>query len=386
MHHEVGLAIGQYPDGLTDSNYGNINCADNGGCSIGLLQWHESNGIKLLQKITEADSNWESYWSDKSLTTYKSLKSGSINYNNFGSSWTLTVGSVEYNAIKSMLVSDQGKVVQREQASSATASNIEKLQTTYGVTNPAILIYCADIMNQYGSYINNSSSSSNLKGCMDYAGKCNQTDYMTGLDSFVTWWKSHTSNYLTRRDTTYTYIKSCYDQGKLSTGGSTDQGDSGTTENSAVGNGQYCMPVNGRIWVSADWGGGGTHGYSSSPHNGIDLAIAEGTPIYACTSGKATYKTTSSGYGKHVILTADDGNILVFGHMSAFKGSNRTVKKGDLIGYVGSTGNSTGPHVHVGITAASNGESGLYNANWKKSKNPSTFLGIAYKKHVYINA
>lgn len=379
MHNEVGLAIGQYPDGLTDANYGNINPADNGGCSIGLIQWHESNAINLLKDIKDADSNWESYWTDKSLTTYTSLKSGSIKYSNFGETWKLTKGSSEYNAIYKMLVSEEGKRIQREKASERTAGSMEKLQSEFNVTNPALLIYCADIMNQYGNYINNASKFSDLKGCMTYAGECckDGSDIMNQLDKFVDWWKSKTKNYYSRRDTTYTYIKNCYDQGKLTTGGLTDQGETG---NVVVGNGQYCIPFSGSGTITATWGPGrntGAGGYSKSAHNGVDFSMSQGTPLIACANGRIIQKTSNSGFGIHTFLYTDDGNLIVYGHQCRHNGGNRNVNKGDIIGYSGNTGNSTGPHLHIGITKQAYGESGLYNANWSKGMNPIPFFGIS---------
>lgn len=343
MHNEVGLAIGQYPDGLTDSNYGNINPADNGGCSIGLLQWHESNAIDLLKSIKEADSNWESYWSDKSLTTYLSLKSGNISYSNFGGSWKLTKGSSEYNAIHSMLVSEPGKTVQKQKACERTANSIQLLTDKYQVTNPAIIIYCADIMNQYGNGVNNASKYPNLKGCLDQAKSCSsESDVMTGLDKFVSWWKDKTKNYYSRRDTTYSYIKSCYDQGKLTTGGLTDQGEAG---NVISGNGQYCHPFKGSSVITATWGKGG-YRRSGGYHTGIDFSMPQGTPLYACTNG--TTASCSPSYGLGMVLTADDGNKIYYGHCSKHVKTGR-VNKGDLIAYSGNTGHSSGPHLHFEI-------------------------------------
>lgn len=379
MHNEVGLAIGQYPDGLTDSNYGNINPADNGGCSIGLLQWHESNAIDLLKSIKEADSNWESYWSDKSLTTYLSLKSGNISYSNFSNSWKLTKGSSEYNAIHSMLVSEPGKTVQKQKASERTANSIQLLTDKYQVTNPAIIIYCADIMNQYGNGVNNASKYPNLKGCLDQAKSCSsESDVMSGLDKFVSWWKDKTKNYYSRRDTTYSYIKSCYDQGKLTTGGLTDQGEAG---NAIAGNGQYCIPFKGTFGITAPWGKGGyPNGYTGysggAAHSGIDFGCPTGTPLLACTNGTVE-KTAQlkNSYGTHVQIRADDGNLIIYAHMQKYiVNTGNRVSKGQLIGYSDNSGHSFGAHLHFEIRPKSGGDtsSGMYG-----STNPAPFLGIS---------
>ena len=116
-------------------------------------------------------------------------------------------------------------------------------------------------------------------------------------------------------------------------------------------------------------------------HNGVDMAANQGSPIYANFDGTATYYqcyTTIGGtkyltsYGNCVYLSSNDGTYwAVFGHMNAFEGFNlqipssqtkrqsgssgkitigtRTVRAGDIIGYVGTTGNSTGNHLHYGL-------------------------------------
>ena len=85
------------------------------------------------------------------------------------------------------------------------------------------------------------------------------------------------------------------------------------------------------------------------PHTGTDYAAPRGTPIHATADGVIRFRGRKGGYGK-VIDIRHAGNITTrYGHMSYFKkglhvGSH--VKRGDVIGYVGSTGNSTGNHVH----------------------------------------
>lgn len=90
-------------------------------------------------------------------------------------------------------------------------------------------------------------------------------------------------------------------------------------------------------------------GVGTDNHMGIDIGAAEGTPIYAVESGTASL-STGSGYGNLVIIDNGTGLQEYYGHMSDFAISDgQTVKKGDIIGYVGSTGNSTGPHLHFGV-------------------------------------
>lgn len=89
--------------------------------------------------------------------------------------------------------------------------------------------------------------------------------------------------------------------------------------------------------------------YASKWHAGIDIGAASGTPIYAVESGTASL-STGSGYGNLVIIDNGAGLQEYYGHMSGFAiDDGQSVKKGDVIGYVGSTGNSTGPHLHFGV-------------------------------------
>ena len=89
-------------------------------------------------------------------------------------------------------------------------------------------------------------------------------------------------------------------------------------------------------------------------HNGIDMACATGTPIYATRAGKVTtaaYQAGGAGY--YVSINHLDGFSSIYMHMTRFVVSaGQTVTQGQLIGYVGSTGISTGPHLHFGISYA----------------------------------
>ena len=89
-------------------------------------------------------------------------------------------------------------------------------------------------------------------------------------------------------------------------------------------------------------------------HNGIDLACAQGTPIYATRAGKVTAASyQAGGAGYYVSINHLDGFSSVYMHMTHFVVSaGQSVSQGQLIGYVGSTGISTGPHLHFGISYA----------------------------------
>ncbi len=117
------------------------------------------------------------------------------------------------------------------------------------------------------------------------------------------------------------------------------------------------------------WGRPCSYSYVSSPfgyrvhpvtgkwtmHKGVDLVAPKGTPIYASRSGYVTIATYHSTAGNYVTLNHQDGFTSVYMHMTHDVVSvGEYVKAGELIGYVGSTGRSTGYHLHFGI--AYNGE------------------------------
>ena len=89
-------------------------------------------------------------------------------------------------------------------------------------------------------------------------------------------------------------------------------------------------------------------------HNGIDLAAAQGTPIYATRAGKVTTCSyQAGGAGNYVSINHLDGFSSIYMHMTHYVVSpGQNVSQGQLIGYVGNTGLSTGPHLHFGISYA----------------------------------
>lgn len=85
-------------------------------------------------------------------------------------------------------------------------------------------------------------------------------------------------------------------------------------------------------------------------HTGIDIAAASGTAIWAADGGKVIYATWVDGYGNTVALDHGGGISTLYAHQSSIAVSyGQTVTKGQVIGYVGSTGYSTGPHLHFEV-------------------------------------
>jgi len=86
------------------------------------------------------------------------------------------------------------------------------------------------------------------------------------------------------------------------------------------------------------------------PHLGVDFGAKRGTPLYAVASGKVIYAGWMRGYGKVVKILHKNGFVSLYAHMSKIKTRlRRYVHQGQIIGAVGSTGRSTGPHLHFGL-------------------------------------
>ena len=115
----------------------------------------------------------------------------------------------------------------------------------------------------------------------------------------------------------------------------------------------WLMPVSGRLTSPFGMRVHPVLGYERM-HNGIDLAAAQGTPIYATRAGKVTTCAyQAGGAGNYVSINHLDGFSSIYMHMTHYVVSpGQNVSQGQLIGYVGSTGISTGPHLHFGISYA----------------------------------
>lgn len=107
----------------------------------------------------------------------------------------------------------------------------------------------------------------------------------------------------------------------------------------------YCTYITSPYgWRNPALGNGGWH-------TGIDIGASYGTAIWASKAGIVTRAGwATSGYGNFVVINHYDGSSTLYGHMSSYCVSEgQTVAQGETIGFVGSTGNSTGPHLHFNI-------------------------------------
>jgi len=88
---------------------------------------------------------------------------------------------------------------------------------------------------------------------------------------------------------------------------------------------------------------------ATSYHEGLDIGGGAGTPIVASESGRISFAGTKGGYGRTIEITHTSTYMTRYGHMDRLEKTSGWVQKGEVIGYMGSTGNVTGPHLHFEI-------------------------------------
>jgi murein DD-endopeptidase MepM/ murein hydrolase activator NlpD len=117
-------------------------------------------------------------------------------------------------------------------------------------------------------------------------------------------------------------------------------GSTGTGVPSAAG---FVWPVSGTVVSGFGWRWG-------RMHEGIDIAASSGTPIWAAASGTVIHSGWLGGYGNLVVVDHGNGLATAYAHCSAiFVGLGQSVEQGETIALVGSTGNSSGPHLHFEV-------------------------------------
>ncbi len=124
-------------------------------------------------------------------------------------------------------------------------------------------------------------------------------------------------------------------------------GQSGPTSNP----GGYIWPTSSRYITSTVGGRASPGGIGSTNHKGTDIGrVGYNSSIYAAKSGQVIISEYSKSYGHYVVVYHGAGNTTLYAHMSSRKVSvGQTVKQGDVLGITGSTGNSTGPHLHFEV-------------------------------------
>lgn len=116
--------------------------------------------------------------------------------------------------------------------------------------------------------------------------------------------------------------------------------------------GGYIWPVDSRYITSTVGGRASPGGIGSTNHKGTDIGrVGYTSSVYASKAGTVIVSQYSSSYGNYVVISHGSGNTTLYAHMSSRKVSvGDYVNQGDVIGITGSTGNSTGPHLHFEVT------------------------------------
>ncbi|MFW5872071.1 MAG: M23 family metallopeptidase, partial [bacterium] len=132
-----------------------------------------------------------------------------------------------------------------------------------------------------------------------------------------------------------------------SSDGKTSSAEFASAPSSNVSGGYFQNPIPGGIITQA------IHGY-----NAIDIGVPYGTPIYAAAPGKVITSKTGSwngGYGNYIVISHPNGTQTLYSHQSSNEVYvGQVVEAGEVIGYVGSTGRSTGNHLHFEVRGAKN--------------------------------
>lgn len=110
---------------------------------------------------------------------------------------------------------------------------------------------------------------------------------------------------------------------------------------------RWVMPIHSYTW-SAGFGESGWM-WSKGYHTGQDWTAPSGTPVYAAHRGSITFAGWGDAYGNKLVITTPDGTQAWYAHLSDFTRTSGTVEAGELVGYVGCTGNCFGNHLHFEI-------------------------------------
>ena len=118
-----------------------------------------------------------------------------------------------------------------------------------------------------------------------------------------------------------------------------------------VGTGQFAWPTPSTSLITSYYGSRLHPVYGTTKfHSGIDIGAADGAAIIAADGGTVVSAGWSGGYGNCIMIDHGNGYTTLYAHLSGYAvSSGQAVSRGDTIGYVGSTGVSTGPHLHYEV-------------------------------------
>ena len=369
----------QWPDGFPDDIFHTIEDNSTSARGIGILQWTASRAFDLLYDIAIASNgSWKDCWSDKSLDLYKDLlnavtngSSSSYRNNNAMCSAMAKDGPI-YTGVKNMLNLSASRKVQEAKAPNDAQTSINILKDSpYNITNPGIIIFYTDIMNQYGNGVNKV-----ITNCLTDASKIdkNGEDLISQVTEVFNNWTSKTSQYKDRRQRVYSYISWLNEQGKLTNAELVDIGDLANSDYIPEV-GEYLWPCSRTTYITAYWGDSTVpynysftnynsknkvmgYGSMSTWHAGVDFGCPQGEEAIAVGNGTVAYVCSpeegqSGGQGGCIILQMDKNPDYYFAYMHLREKPSLNVgdkvKAGQVVGYTGNTGHSTGPHLHLGL-------------------------------------
>lgn len=132
-------------------------------------------------------------------------------------------------------------------------------------------------------------------------------------------------------------------------------GSSGSSGGSVTGTGSFGWPCPGCNYITSRAGNRWHPIFNEwRYHSGLDIGASQGSTVVASDGGTVIMASTNGGYGKCVMIDHGNGYYTLYGHLSGYAVSNgQTVSKGQAVGYVGSTGWATGPHLHFEIRKGS---------------------------------
>ena len=169
-------------------------------------------------------------------------------------------------------------------------------------------------------------------------------DQINALQNDINTYKAAYDKYASDEDAIQSKINQMTDQLKK-------QQEQQTGTGSVTPSGNYIWPCPSTTVVTSNYGYRylSLYGYTRL-HAGVDIGGSYGATVVAAASGTVSVATYSSSYGNYVMIYHPDGTSTTYAHMSSLAVSaGQTVNQGDVVGYVGSTGNSTGPHLHFEV-------------------------------------
>ena len=143
------------------------------------------------------------------------------------------------------------------------------------------------------------------------------------------------------------------------------QSGGGGSASTTTGSGGYIWPLSGYTRVSSPFGYRNCPFHGRELHGGCDIPAPGGTPIKAAKAGVVIISTYGASYGNYVVIAHGDGTRTMYAHQSSRAVSaGQTVSQGQTIGYVGSTGSSTGNHLHFEVWTGSSSSSRVNPMNY----------------------